>query len=126
LDPPKIAEQETLMNRWVASLTDSLLKGGVQGARSGPDRVGLRSIFRPNLESLEDRNLLASVAWVGGGDGFRWNDPNNWSGAALPQPPDSVSILTADQPILVQTDVQVKDLTLAPLSGAFQAPATSS
>ena len=33
---------------------------------------------RLNLEPLEDRRMLAQIAWDGGGDGTSWTDPLNW------------------------------------------------
>ncbi len=55
------------------------------------------------LESLEQRTLLASVVWNGGGDNASWADPLNWIKAvpgmgyvnALPGPGDTATIGTA-------------------------------
>jgi len=44
------------------------------------------------IEALEQRVLLATVAWDGGGDGTSWNDPLNWGGDALPGPTDDAVI----------------------------------
>ena len=44
------------------------------------------------MEYLEDRCLLASVSWDGGGDGTSWHDALNWSGNVLPGSSDDVVI----------------------------------
>jgi len=44
------------------------------------------------FEPLEDRSLLAAIAWDGGGNGTAWSDPLNWSGNVLPGPADDVTI----------------------------------
>ncbi|MEX2115039.1 MAG: hypothetical protein WD845_17730, partial [Pirellulales bacterium] len=44
------------------------------------------------FEPLEDRRVLAPVSWDGGGDGVNWSDPINWSGDALPNSADDVTI----------------------------------
>ncbi len=43
-------------------------------------------------ERLEDRRVLAAVAWDGGGDGVSWHDPLNWDSDALPTSADQVTI----------------------------------
>ena len=50
-----------------------------------------RCVFRPALSQLEQRMLLACVAWINpaGGD---WDTPANWSTGALPGPSDDVII----------------------------------
>ncbi len=47
---------------------------------------------RLGFESLEDRRLLALVAWDGGGDGTSWHDPLNWDTNVLPTSVDDVTI----------------------------------
>ncbi len=51
--------------------------------------------------------VLTSLAppknWDGGGDGFSWNDPLNWSGDLLPGPTDDVIIDVAGTPTIVST-----------------------
>ncbi len=44
------------------------------------------------LESLEDRRMLATVNWDGGGDGTSWENPLNWDTDALPTSADDVNI----------------------------------
>lgn len=44
------------------------------------------------LEQLEDRRLLATVTWDGGGDGINWHDPSNWDNDTLPSEIDDVVI----------------------------------
>ncbi|MEO1528790.1 MAG: hypothetical protein AAFX06_25500, partial [Planctomycetota bacterium] len=47
---------------------------------------------RSPFQKLEDRHLLATVEWDGGGDGNRWHDPLNWVGDTLPGIGDDVVI----------------------------------
>jgi hypothetical protein len=47
---------------------------------------------RLRIESLEDRRLLATVTWDGGGDGRLWSDPLNWDANSLPSTDDRVVI----------------------------------
>ncbi|MCI0461065.1 MAG: hypothetical protein L0Z62_29300, partial [Gemmataceae bacterium] len=48
--------------------------------------------FRPALEYLEDRCLLATVVWTGqaGGGNLNWGTGANWQGGAIPGPNDDV------------------------------------
>lgn len=39
----------------------------------------VRPRFRPLLEALEPRRLLASYTWLGTSTTLKWSDPNNWS-----------------------------------------------
>ncbi|MEL6104395.1 MAG: CARDB domain-containing protein, partial [Planctomycetota bacterium] len=50
---------------------------------------GLR---RSPFERLEDRHLLATIQWDGGGDGTRWHDPLNWVDDTIPGPSDDAVI----------------------------------
>jgi Planctomycete extracellular. len=67
------------------------------------------------FEPLEERQMLAIVAWDGGGDGKSWGDAANWSGNALPTKDDDVVIdLTTLNPVIeVNTgnDIAIKSLT---------------
>ena len=57
---------------------------------------------RMYAEVLEDRRVLAAIAWDGGGDGTTWNDPLNWDSNAVPSVNDDVTIPdTAAAEILV-------------------------
>src|SRR4051794_9405950 len=47
---------------------------------------------RPKFEWMEPRMLLSAVSWTGSGDGHNWDDPLNWSPAALPGSADDVTI----------------------------------
>ena len=69
--------------------------------------------FRPALEMLEDRRLLAIIAWDGGGDGTSWNQAANWDGDVLPGADDDVIIDLPDQDVTVRinSSVTVKSLT---------------
>ena len=44
------------------------------------------------MEALEARQLMAAVAWDGGGDGLNWHDARNWSADVLPAAADDVTI----------------------------------
>jgi len=48
------------------------------------------------FESLEDRRLLATVNWDGGGDATSWLDPLNWDTDELPSASDDVVIDVAN------------------------------
>ena len=67
-----------------------------------------RDVLRRRLlaEVLEDRRVLATVAWDGGGDGQNWSDPLNWDSDALPTAGDDVSIdlPTSNPTIVIDTD----------------------
>jgi hypothetical protein len=52
----------------------------------------MTAVARFAAEQLEQRMLLASVTWDGGGDGTSWNDARNWSGDVLPGQGDDVVI----------------------------------
>ncbi|MFL5240612.1 MAG: PKD domain-containing protein [Gemmataceae bacterium] len=41
-------------------------------------------VFRPRLEALEDRTLLSTVTWDGGGGTSNWSDRFNWQGDIAP------------------------------------------
>ena len=52
-----------------------------------------RRVRRHRLfQRLEDRRVLATVAWDGGGNGTLWHDPANWVGDQLPSSLDDVII----------------------------------
>lgn len=62
---------------------------------------GKRSASRPSrnswgrrlvLESLEQRVVLSTVIWDGGGGDSNWNNPRNWDNDLLPGPDDDVYI----------------------------------
>jgi hypothetical protein len=48
----------------------------------------------PAVEVLEDRTLLSTIVWDGGGGDFNWNNPLNWSTDTLPTAEDDVEIST--------------------------------
>jgi len=79
-----------------------------------PRRGGNGAAWR-GLEALESRNLLAAVAWDGGGDGESWHDALNWSGNTLPGPDDDVTINVGGNPSIQFTatagTVVIKSLT---------------
>ena len=44
------------------------------------------------IEQLEDRRLLATVSWDGGGGNLLWSNPLNWSSDQLPGSSDDVTL----------------------------------
>ncbi|HBE70295.1 MAG TPA: hypothetical protein DDW52_19275, partial [Planctomycetaceae bacterium] len=73
-----------------------------------------RRRFRAEL--LESRNLLAAVAWDGGGDGTSFGDADNWSNDQVPGISDDVTIGNVDNtPFEVQltSGATVNSLNLA-------------
>jgi hypothetical protein len=69
---------------------DSARGRGSDGLKQGPrNRRRFRRLW---LERLEERAMLATVLWDGGGNGTSWNDPLNWDGDALPTAADDVVI----------------------------------
>jgi len=60
------------------------------GARSSV--LARRAGCATGVEPLEQRTLLASIAWDGGGDGVSWSDPANWSTNSVPTGVDHVLI----------------------------------
>ena len=47
---------------------------------------------KPSIERLEDRTLLATVTWDGGGVLNNWSDPLNWDKDAIPGEADTAVI----------------------------------
>src|SRR5262245_44643795 len=70
-----------------------------------------------HLERLENRTLLATVAWDGGptGTGTNWHQPTNWAGDMLPSTEDEVEIGLdfADTTITVSQSVTIAKLSTA-------------
>src|SRR5262245_21256280 len=74
-------------------------------------RTPRRPASRPRLESLEDRLLLATRDWDGGGPDNNWMTAGNWVGDVAPQPgvddlefPAGASRLTSNNNFPVGTD----------------------
>lgn len=74
--------------------TSHLFRGPKHRRRSTGKRKGNRR--RMSAELLEDRRVLAAIAWDGGGDGENWSDPLNWESDALPSLADDVLIDVPD------------------------------
>ncbi|WP_372898210.1 hypothetical protein, partial [Stieleria sp.] len=74
-----------------------------KAARLARKRISQRLIPSP-FEKLEDRHLLATVQWDGGGDGTRWHDPLNWDSDALPTAFDDVTIEDSSNDLIVRID----------------------
>ena len=67
--------------------------------RAAARRHVQRRRFRAvRFETLEDRRLLATVTWDGGGDGQEWLDRFNWTGDTLPGSGDDAVIDVAANP----------------------------
>ncbi len=60
-------------------------------------------IFKDSFERCESNLPLppGTVSWDGGGDGFSWNDPLNWSGDVTPADGDNIVIDRIDELITV-------------------------
>jgi hypothetical protein len=66
------------------------------------------------LESLEDRTLLAAVAWDGGAGDLQWNNPLNWDGDVLPGSADDVVIdVTGDITVEATGNISIRSLLSA-------------
>lgn len=63
-----------------------------------PHRIMTRS--RPLFELLEDRRVLAAIAWDGGGDGSSWQDSRNWNTDTIPGAADDVTIDVPGSPTI--------------------------
>ena len=56
-------------------------------------RSGIRRrcpLFRPFVESLEERSLLSTSIWTGGGANNSWTTPANWAANVAPSPGDDL------------------------------------
>ncbi|MCA9130916.1 MAG: hypothetical protein KDB22_27720, partial [Planctomycetales bacterium] len=73
-----------------------------------------RQFRRLFAEQLEDRRVLATVVWDGGGGDFFWSNPLNWSGDQLPQNGDDVTINSGENTIEFNSpvDLDIDTLTL--------------
>jgi len=71
--------------------------------KAGRRSHGNKSLHSRHLkvEPLEQRALLAVVAWDGGGDGISWTDPSNWDTGYVPMGGDDVVIPDLDGDITV-------------------------
>src|SRR5262249_29494200 len=63
--------------------------------RPAPKRVSFRTphgrtVFRPVLESLEDRAVPALARWTGGGAPNAWTNPANGAATVAPSPGDAL------------------------------------
>lgn len=67
------------------------------GRRSHKQRIKRR---RRLFEQLEDRRVLANVAWDGGGDGTSWSDPLNWDSDVVPTIADDVTLDVVGDPVI--------------------------
>jgi hypothetical protein len=58
------------------------------------NKIGIkkRAFRRLLMEQLEDRRVLAAVAWTGAGGNLLWSNPANWSTGELPGIEDDVTI----------------------------------
>ncbi|WP_406698318.1 MBG domain-containing protein [Singulisphaera sp. Ch08] len=67
------------------------------------------------FECLEQRQLLSTVSWDGGGDGVLWSDAENWSEDRLPSEQDDVVIDLPGETTIIYRGVQpdIRSLTNA-------------
>jgi hypothetical protein len=74
-------------------------------------RRSARSVFRPAVESLERRDLLAQIFWNTDSDGY-WDIPGNWSTGAVPTFNDDVVIDRglANPTVTIRSGAQVHSL----------------
>ena len=70
-----------------------------------------RRLFRPRLETLEDRCVPANISWDGGAATLNWHDAANWSTDQLPGLADDVTIDNATVSV-TDNDVTVSGLSL--------------
>src|SRR4051794_6559294 len=68
----------------------SLLMGS-SSSRIAPARGHRLPRYRPKVELLEARNLLAIFTWTGAGADSNWSTPANWDANAVPGVSDSVA-----------------------------------
>lgn len=70
-------------------------------------RVGNAGLAAPMVEALEQRLVLATIAWDGGpaGTGTAWSDPANWAGDVLPGVTDDALINVGANPTIQITGV---------------------
>ena len=76
------------------------------------------------FEQLEPRQLLAVIAWDGGGDGGTLLDPLNWAGDVLPGPADDALVDVPGVAMVAMSagSLSVNSLTMAEdfsMSGGF-------
>ncbi len=77
-------------------------------------RVALaRKPLRPLFERLEERRVLATVVWDGGGGDFQWGNDLNWSTDAQPQLVDDVEIGSIGSPVQVNVPVSIATIDAA-------------
>ncbi|MEQ8787638.1 MAG: Ig-like domain-containing protein [Pirellulaceae bacterium] len=86
--------------------------------RKSPSR---RTRLAERFEILEDRSLLASVVWDGGGDGLNWSDAENWVGDLAPDTGDDVTIASSAPVTLDVNGVILDSFTLNSPGGSFLA-----
>gem|GEM_PF-5888924 len=83
-----------------------LHRDGEGGVRPHRRLAALPNSF---FEPLEQRVLLASVSWDGGGDGILWGDALNWSGDQVPASTDDITIGAGAGAIELNQDVLIDD-----------------
>jgi RHS repeat-associated protein len=104
------------------------------GKSSKKNSTRKRVKFRPQVELLERRELLAAVLFDGGsgGEGTNWDVAENWAGDVLPGPNDDAIIGSqfAGRTIISSSDVRVNsvasDASLAISGGVFSTLSMSS
>jgi RHS repeat-associated protein len=104
------SEREVSMSYYASPFgRDRRRKGNSRRAhRHRPDRR--YAARRLRLESLEDRRLLAEIAWDGEAGTTDWHDEANWSTNTVPSPSDDVQLDAVA--VHISEDLTVQSLAL--------------
>jgi autotransporter-associated beta strand protein len=70
------------------SLTQLPLRAAQRDARRSSKLK--RPRFHPAIEALEERSLLSTAIWTGGGANNAWTNPANWAANVAPSPGDDL------------------------------------
>ncbi len=78
-----------------------------------------RRSFRPRLERLEDRQVLATFI-APAGVPSAWEDPNNWSNKQLPEDSDHFATIPAGEICILDKNGATVDVTRTDIGGSLQ------
>src|SRR5262245_6943504 len=97
----------------------TLLNGAARKKALLRSRPNIHASPRLRFEQLEERCMLATVTWDGGGGNFDWNNDANWDGDKVPGAEDIAVIdLNETFTINLTTNVTIAGLTLGGNSGS--------
>jgi fibronectin-binding autotransporter adhesin len=109
-NPPTTTATATASKTKPASPHKASGNGVIAGAKPAPAKIpkqpakpaaGAPSAKKPAAnESPSKPSGLMAVSWTGEGDGVNWTDPNNWTGDAVPNSNDNVTINVAGSPTI--------------------------